>query len=98
MPRTHVPLSAGGRATRTDLGGKAAEVKHHHVLKCFERSNAMTLVARIIEFALGKARVADLRQARQELAPSRLMNEIKPAPRPGIPVECVCTGPVGPRE
>jgi hypothetical protein len=46
----------------------AAEVKHQHVLKCFERDNVRALLARIIEVVLGKARVADLLPARQELA------------------------------
>jgi hypothetical protein len=97
MPRTDVPLSAGEQAARNDLGGMAAEVKHRHVLKCFERKNVMALLARIIEVALGKARVADLRPARQECPPPRLMNEVKSAARPIIPVKFVCTGPVGPR-
>ena len=63
MPRTHAPLSAGGQTTRTDLGGMAAEVKHHHVLKCFEGSNAMTLLARIIECVRGMARGTSCRCA-----------------------------------
>lgn len=73
MRRTDVPLSAGEHGSRTELEGMAAEVKHQHVLKCFERSNAMTLMARTIEVALGIARVAGLRQARQEIArPQRM--------------------------
>lgn len=97
MPRTDVPLSLGEQATRTDLGGMAAEVKHQHVLKCFERNNLMALLAHIIEVALGKGRVADLRPARQECPSPRLMNEIIPAVRPSTPAEFVCTGPFGPR-
>jgi hypothetical protein len=41
MPRTDVPLSAGERATRTDLEGMAPEVKHQNVLKCFERNRLL---------------------------------------------------------
>lgn len=97
MPRTDVPLSAGEQVTRTDLGVMAAEVKHQHVLKCFERNNFMALLASIIEVALGKGRVADFRPARQECPSPRLKNEVIPAARPSIPVEFVCTGPFGPR-
>lgn len=97
MPRTDVPLSTGEQVTRTDLGEMAAEVKHQHVLKCFERNNFMALLARIIEIALGKGRVEDLGPARQECPIPRLMKEVIPAARPSIPVEFVCTGPSGPR-
>jgi hypothetical protein len=63
MPRTDVAVSAGEQATRTDIEGMAAEVKRRHVLMCFERSNAMTVMARIIEVALGMARGRSCGQA-----------------------------------
>jgi hypothetical protein len=66
MSRTDVLLSAREQATRTDIEGMTAEVKHRHVLKCFERSNAMTVMARIIEVALGMARRRSCRQAVHE--------------------------------
>ena len=92
MPRTHAPLSAGEQATRSGLGGMAADVKHQHVLKCFEQSNAMTLLARFIQALLRKVRVADLRPARQESPRLRLMNEVRRSPRSSVPVEFVCRG------
>jgi hypothetical protein len=63
MPRTDVLLSAGEQATRADIEGMAAEMKQRHVLKCFERSNAMTVMPRIIEIALGMARGRSCGQA-----------------------------------
>jgi hypothetical protein len=75
----------------------AAEVKHQHILKCFEKSNAMAFLARITEIVLGNAKVADLCPARQETAGLRPMNEVRRSPRPSISVEFVCRGPVGPK-
>ncbi len=90
MTRNRVPFSAGEQATRTDLGGMAAEVKHQQVLKCFEQSNAVTLLARIVEAVLGKVRIADLRPARQGFPRPRLMNEVRRSPRAGILGPFVC--------
>jgi hypothetical protein len=75
----------------------AAEVKRQHMLKCFEQSNAMTLLARFIEAVLGKVRVADLCPARQEFPRPRLMNEVRRSPRAGLHADFVCQGPGAPR-
>ncbi len=97
MPWTHEPLVAGERAARTDLGGMAAEVKGQHILRCFEQSNAVALFARIIEFVLGKARVAELCPARREITCLPLMNDVNRSSRSGVPVEFVCGGSDVPR-
>ena len=87
MTRNQVLLEQG---TRTGPGAMAADVKHQQVLKCFEESNAMTLLARIIEAVLGKVRIADLRPAPQEFPRPRLMNEVRRSPRAGILGAFVC--------
>jgi len=75
----------------------AAEVKHQHMLKCFQQSDTMTLVARIIEVALGKAPFAALCPARLDFPGLRALNEAHRSPRRRVPVEFVCWGPVSTR-
>lgn len=95
MQRTDVPLRSVEPAAGAEVDGMAAEVKHQHVLKCFQWSNLMALLTRLTEAVLGKARVAELRPAMQECSPPHRMYEVEPAARPGIPIEFACTLTVG---
>jgi hypothetical protein len=80
MPESRHPISARGRSPRTDLGGLAADVKHERLLKCFEQSFAMSLLAGLIEFTLGRAVFAEVRPWRPVSAGRGSPDRMSPVP------------------
>lgn len=90
MPSSHQSLSAREKANRIGLGGMAAEVKHQNMLKCFDQRDAVAFLVRIIEFAFGKTRDADLLPARQESPRLHLVNVVSRSPGPSIAGGFVC--------